>query len=262
MLHIRLLSALVLIPPVLAAAWFGGLFFTLLVAAVTVLMAWEWERLCGDTAGLSAGIVGAVGAVSAVVAASQPLWALAALALAAALVAVERRRRDLPRPLWVAAGALYVGVPVAALVWLRADAALGREALLWLLALVWATDTGAYVAGRTIGGPRLAPRISPKKTWAGLLGGMAAAAAVGAAFAAAGSGLGGAAALAGLSAALAVVAQAGDLAESAVKRHFGIKDSGAIIPGHGGLFDRLDGLLAAAPVVAVVMALGAFPVGR
>jgi phosphatidate cytidylyltransferase len=126
----------------------------------------------------------------------------------------------------------------------------GRGPLLWVLFLVWATDSGAYFAGRAIGGPKLAPRISPKKTWAGLAGGMLAAALVG--WAMQNGVMPGAWRLAAASAALAVVAQAGDLAESGLKRYFGVKDSSQLIPGHGGVLDRLDGLLAVAPAVAVL----------
>jgi phosphatidate cytidylyltransferase len=123
----------------------------------------------------------------------------------------------------------------------------------WLLLVVWTTDIGAYFAGRSIGGPKLAPRISPGKTWAGLVGGMAAAGLVGGlltALAGAGFWL-----AAGLGALLAAVAQAGDLFESRLKRHAGVKDSGHLIPGHGGLLDRIDGLVFAAPTFALVVAL-------
>ena len=138
------------------------------------------------------------------------------------------------------------------LAWLFA--ASGPETLLWLVFVVWATDTGAYAFGRMVGGPRLAPRISPNKTWAGLLGGVCSAAAIGGLFPF----------FLGFSAwtvalwfamGLACVAQGGDLLESYLKRRFGVKDSGWIIPGHGGVLDRMDGLIAAAPVVAVVVAL-------
>ena len=155
------------------------------------------------------------------------------------------------RPLWLAAGFVYIAVPCIALSWLRATPETGLAIILWLLAVVWATDIGAYFAGRGIGGPKLAPRISPKKTWAGLAGGMIAAGAVGAVTAAVLE-LPGTLGLIAFSMALAVVAQGGDLVESAVKRHFKVKDSGTIIPGHGGLLDRLDGLLTAAPAVAAV----------
>lgn len=155
------------------------------------------------------------------------------------------------RPLWLAAGIVYIATPCIAVVWLRADPETGLGTILWLLAVIWATDTGAYFAGRGIGGLKLAPRISPKKTWAGLGGGMVAAGVVGAATAAL-LDLPNMVALAAFSMALAIIAQGGDLLESAIKRYFKVKDSGNIIPGHGGLLDRLDGLLTAAPAVAAV----------
>jgi len=180
---------------------------------------------------------------------------LAATAGLAALGAMGR----LEHAAWQVAGAPYIGLPVLALVWLRAD--IGYQGTFWLLLVVWATDIGAYAAGRSFGGPLLAPRISPKKTWAGLAGGMVSAAMVGAATALV---LGGAwLPLAAISGALAVVAQAGDLAESHAKRHFGVKDASALIPGHGGLLDRVDGVLAVAPVVALLeLFVGGLPVWR
>jgi len=152
---------------------------------------------------------------------------------------------------WMVAGLIYVIPPAAALVWLRLDPTQGRETVYWLMAAIWATDIGAYAAGRTIGGPRLAPSISPKKTWSGLAGGITCAALVGAGAA---TYLGKSAAwpLALASAGLAVVGQAGDLLESALKRRFGVKDASRLIPGHGGLLDRVDGLLPAVLVVALV----------
>ncbi|HVC62498.1 MAG TPA: CDP-archaeol synthase [Acetobacteraceae bacterium] len=150
------------------------------------------------------------------------------------------------------AGVAYILLAAAGLVWLRADPVVGRANLMFLLVLVWASDIGAYIAGRAVGGPRLAPRISPGKTVAGALGGWLAAVLVGvvAAVPLAASPWR-AAVLAGL---LGVVAQAGDLLESFVKRHFGVKDSGRLIPGHGGLLDRLDALLAVA-LAASLLAL-------
>jgi phosphatidate cytidylyltransferase len=149
------------------------------------------------------------------------------------------------------AGLGYVLLAAVSLLWLRSDPAAGRADVLFLLCVVWSNDTGAYLLGRWIGGPRLAPRISPGKTWSGAAGGLLAAVAVG---------LLAAHVLADapswraipLSAALAVVAQGGDLLESFVKRRLEVKDSGHLIPGHGGLFDRLDALLAAAPVAALL----------
>ena len=154
------------------------------------------------------------------------------------------------------AGLAYVGVAGAALLWLRDDPVAGRADVLFLLLIVWAGDIGAYLVGRWLGGPRLAPRISPGKTWSGALGGLLAAIAVGLIVAHLLSD-----AMAWqvilLAGALGVVAQAGDLLESFVKRRLEVKDSGHLIPGHGGLFDRLDGVLAAAPVAAMLaLALG------
>jgi len=156
---------------------------------------------------------------------------------------------------WRLVGALYIGLPCWALLSLRADPVAGRDTLFWVLAEGWAADTGAYTFGRLIGGPKLAPVISPNKTWAGLAGGISMAAIVGV----------GAAllldqtavlTLAGLSALIGAVSQGGDLIESWVKRHFGVKDTGSIIPGHGGLLDRVDGLLTAAVGVAILSAVG------
>lgn len=257
-LRVRVLSALVLALPALAAVYVGGLLFDLLLGIVVLLMAFEWDRLCAGPRGASANandpatwaLVAAILAV--IVAALLRAPALALWLTPAGFAAVFLIARGIGRraPLLQALGALYIGIPFVALVWLRADPAAGAVTVFWLLGVVWATDTGALFAGRGIGGPKLAPVISPNKTWAGLAGGMLAAALVGAAFA---LWHGAPVALAALvSAGLAVVAQGGDLAESLVKRHFGVKDSGTIIPGHGGIFDRVDGLLAVAPVWALV----------
>lgn len=246
MLRTRALSALVMIPVALGAVWLGSPFFDILVALAGAVMAWEWSRIVDGGRFAATGKVMAVVAVlAALLAAELPLLALLALAGGIGTVSALGRSR------WLTLGMVYVGLPVVALVWLREYG--GLMTLLWVFGLVWATDTGAYAAGRTIGGPLLAPRVSPKKTWAGLLGGMVAAALVGAGFA---LGLGlPVALLAGASAALAVVAQGGDLFESWIKRRYDVKDSSAIIPGHGGVLDRVDGLISAAPVVALAALL-------
>ena len=151
----------------------------------------------------------------------------------------------------------YVGVAAAALLWLRDDPRVGWPNILFLVLVVWSADIGAYATGRLIGGPRLAPRLSPGKTWSGAAGGLLAAVAVGvmtAQILSASTTPWRAIVLAG---ALAIVAQAGDLLESAVKRRLQIKDTSHLIPGHGGLFDRLDAILAAAPAAALLaLALG------
>ena len=149
------------------------------------------------------------------------------------------------------AGVPYVGCAVAGLLYLRADPAFGRWATLFVVLIVWGSDVGAYVFGRWLGGPRLAPAISPGKTWSGAVGGLVAAVAVGALVVALAGDAPGAGSLA-VAATLAVASQAGDLLESWIKRLAGVKDSGHLIPGHGGAFDRLDGLLVAAPLAAVL----------
>lgn len=254
-LVLRTLSALVLAPIAVGAILLKWPAFDLLVAAGTGVLAWEWDRLCGE------GRFGRTGAVllgvvlATVLAASLAYPALAcAMAIAGAvLIDGLAVAQSSAQPHWRGAGALYVGVPAIALLWLR-DEPDGGKILLWLFIVVWATDIGAFAAGRLIGGPRLAPRLSPHKTWAGLGGGVAAAAVAGAAVAR-GLASADAAGLTALSAGLAVVAQLGDLTESAIKRHFNVKDASGLIPGHGGLFDRVDGLLAAAPAVALVRLL-------
>ena len=161
------------------------------------------------------------------------------------------RRRN-SRPL-MAAGLAWVAVAGIALIWLRQDSAAGRANLLFLAPVVWASDVGAYAAGRLLGGPKLAPRISPAKTWAGAGGGLLAAIAVGLLIAAL-LGPWNFARAALVAAGLGLAAQAGDLVESGFKRSCGAKDSGRLIPGHGGLLDRLDGMLAAAPAAALLVA--------
>jgi phosphatidate cytidylyltransferase len=253
---LRAASAAVLAPPAIAAAWFGGPWLALVTALAGGGMAWEWARLCG------AGRIGASGAVLiggvllAIVAAAVAGIAVAlalGLAAAAAVFPIARSEgvRDAP---WLAAGAPWIAVPCSLLVWLAQAPGAGRAIVLWIFAVVWATDIGAYMAGRRIGGPRLAPHWSPQKTWAGLAGG-----ALGAALAGwAAAHLAGAAPppLVMVSAGLALVEQFGDLAESMVKRRFGVKDSSGLIPGHGGLLDRLDGMLTVIPAVALLSLAG------
>jgi phosphatidate cytidylyltransferase len=151
-------------------------------------------------------------------------------------------------------GMLWVALPCVCLLWLAREGISGRVTLLWVVAVVWATDIGAYVVGKMLGGPRLAPRWSPRKTWAGLAGGTVCAALSGWVTAAL-LGLSPALPLVFISAGLAIVEQFGDLAQSFAKRRFGVKDSSGLIPGHGGLLDRVDGLLAVVPVVALMTLL-------
>lgn len=255
-LRLRILSSLVLMPLAVAAVWFGSPWLPLMTALAGGGMAWEWARLCrfGRTGASGALLIAVV--VAAIAAAGFGMeTAGAAIGVAgAALVLLLARYEDGADPEWLALGTLWVALPCILLLWLAHEEGAGRVTLLWIFAVVWATDIGAYAAGRRIGGPRLAPRWSPRKTWAGLVGGAICAALAG----------WGTARLLGLSvlplvlvsAGLAIVEQFGDLAESVAKRRFGVKDSSGLIPGHGGLLDRLDGLLAVVPAVALLTAIG------
>lgn len=260
----RALSAAVIAPPALAAVWLGGYWLLALVLPVAVLMGLEWARLVGYGGHpwlVRALAFAAPQPVLAMLVGGFPIAVLHLMLLTGALYAlVGALDRDANKQsgLWYAAGLPALALPLLCLLWLRARQPDGAETVLWLVALVIATDIGAYFTGRLIGGPKLMARISPKKTWAGLTGGMAAAGGVGALaaiLAFVGDGGAPVIAVALLSALLAVVAQAGDLAESAVKRHFDVKDSGTLIPGHGGLFDRLDGFLITLPALALLVAL-------
>ena len=236
-LRIRILSAAVLTPIGVASVWLGGVAFALIVGIIVTGLIIEWLLLFRPKAPWTGPRPPARGTGEGV----GRTWAC------------------LPssRPGLFSAGLLYVAVAGTSLLWLRADPVSGRADVLFVLLIVWAGDIGAYLVGRWIGGPRLAPHISPGKTWSGAGGGLIAAVA---------TGLLAAHFLAGpvtpwqpalIAVVLSIVAQAGDLLESFVKRLLAVKDSGNLIPGHGGLFDRLDGVLAAAPVAALLaLALG------
>ncbi len=159
----------------------------------------------------------------------------------------------LSRSIALGAGQFYVGLPILALLWLRDQPENGLVLTFWALSTVWATDIGAYFSGRSIGGPKIAPAISPSKTWAGLFGGMASATVLAACFQ---RWFGLPAALVGVTPLLAIAAQAGDFLESWMKRRAGVKDSGTLLPGHGGVLDRLDGVVTAIPLAALVVSSG------
>jgi len=251
----RLISAAVLAPLVLGLVWLGGAGFFVLVVAVALLSIREWVRMVALGSGwapliLSYIAVGAVLAADLLGGALPALGVLAVLPLATFVVVPPHAKHN--RSV-IAFGIPYIAGSCVAMIWLRADPQTGFSLFLYFLLTVWATDTGAYVVGRWWGGPRLAPAISPSKTWAGLIGGMIAAGCTGLAVAlVAEAQQPWFAAL--LSVGLAVAAQCGDLFESAVKRRYKLKDSGGLIPGHGGLLDRIDGLIAVAPVLAVFQA--------
>ena len=204
--QVRVLSAVVLLPPVVAAAYYGRPWFDLLVVVFAAAMMWEWVVMAGRQA------------------------------------------------LWLVVGAVYILAACYVLHDLRGATAGGRDVLFFVFVVTWTTDTGAYLTGRAFGGPKLAPRVSPSKTWSGAAGGLLFGVGAGillwwllrdaADFA-----------VAGVAAAASVACQLGDLLESAAKRHFAVKDSGNLIPGHGGILDRVDGLLAAALAVGIGAAI-------
>jgi phosphatidate cytidylyltransferase len=255
-LGLRVRSALALIPIALGMLLLGPLPFAAMVGLAVALMALEWQRLIaarfdqlsGKVAG-GAALIGAAGALI-LAAGGWPREALMVLVVAVGLSAGVAAWLG-ANPLWTGLGVAYLGVPAVALVWLRSDPERGLGLLVWLLAVVWAADTFAYIIGRWLGGPKLAPTISPAKTWSGLCGGVIGGALVGGLGVAVG-GSGRTLQAMELGAVLAVVGQAGDLVESAFKRRAGVKDSGRLIPGHGGVLDRLDGLLFAAPALALL----------
>lgn len=250
-----MISAGVLLPVTLTAAYFGGWAFTVLVLIAVLLAVREWDRLCGGSGQDTVTLAQAVVVTGAVVLAGYNAFAHAVELIGAGVVLVAVvaliNRRQL---LWPMLGVMYTAVPATACIYLRADAEIGRALIMWLFVVVWTTDMAAFFAGRALGGPRLAPRISPGKTWAGVLGGTAAAAIVGIVVAWVG-GLTPGVGFALLGVVVAVVAQLGDLVESWIKRNFDVKHSGTLIPGHGGVLDRVDSLVFAAPTVAGVALL-------
>lgn len=257
----RFLSALVLGPAVLLCIWLGAEPWSMLVAISAAILAWEWVRLCGLKNRRLPGLVvpAAVLASAGLAVLERPLAALAVLGLGTAVAALAgstRAQGQKPSRLF-AFGVLYVGLSSLALVVLRHDDEAGRANVLFLFMTVWACDIGAYMAGRAIGGPKLWPAVSPNKTWSGALGGLLAAVLVGLGTAQL-LAPGGAGRAMLIALVLGIASQAGDLMESAIKRHFNVKDTSSLIPGHGGMLDRLDGVMAAAPVAVLI----AFAVGQ
>lgn len=242
----RALVGVVLIAIALFALVQGGLALWVLVCIMALLMMGEWADLAGVDAGNKRIAMFALSvplAILSPLAAGPGFFVVGLIAGAAFFVTIVSRRPQL------AVGVAYAGIPVAALLFLR-EQPNGLTLAFWTLALVWATDIGAYFSGRFIGGPKLAPAWSPSKTWAGLGGGMIAALLTGLTFWKwGGLPLG----LALSSFVLAAVAQGGDLYESVLKRRAGVKDSGNILPGHGGIMDRLDGVVPVAPMVALLV---------
>ncbi len=259
-LLMRIVAAAVLAPAAIAIAYAGGWLWTALVTLAVIGLYIEWLMIVGAVGQrriLASGIT-ALAIAGLLLAFGRLDTALLVLAVGfagVALLSPERR-------IWTAAGFFYAASAEIASVLVRLDRAEGFAALILVLLVVWVTDIGGYFAGRSIGGPKLWVRVSPKKTWAGAIGGFVASLVVAAGFAALGLGKTGPLVL--LGAVLSIISQLGDLFESAVKRRFGVKDSSHIIPGHGGLLDRLDGLVAAIVLAAIfgILRGGVDGVGR
>ena len=247
-LAVRGLSAIVLAVITLLITWSGPVPFAGLAICITGVLLWEWGRITGRThlmAGAGPGAIATLAAVALILAG----WDWAALGvmgagILATLITAREGNANLE-----AIGVAYAGLPAIALTWMRA-APSGWDVVLLVFLIVWATDIGAYISGRAIGGPKLCPQISPNKTWSGLVGGVSCAALAAWLFArSVGSPIPGGVALIAL--ALGVLSQLGDLAESGLKRAYGVKDASGLIPGHGGFMDRVDGLIFAAVGAAI-----------
>jgi phosphatidate cytidylyltransferase len=255
----RVGSSLVMAAAALALTYVGGWPFAALwlLAAVVVLL--EWTAMTRASPRHPLSVLGGLGLVALALSVllSFPEWVLPA-AFAAALVATLAVARSTRDRAWASAGFAYAAVIATVPLLVRADPRLGAVGVLWMFAVVWISDIAAYFIGRSVGGPKLWPRVSPKKTWSGFLGGLAAATIGGVAVATVAAAYGrepiaGPWIVALVSALASCVGQLGDLAESALKRQCEVKDSGHLIPGHGGVMDRLDAFWAVCALVGSLM---------
>lgn len=251
----RIASALVLGPAAVASAVAGGPWIAGAAGAAVVAMSYEWARMSEPKQHIPAFTFCLAGALGAVMLASRDLavWGMLWLVLVGAASAL--RRRSLIGAAETVGGVAYIGLPCIAFLWLRGHSGWGLQAILVLFGIIWSADSAAYFGGRFLGGPRLAPNISPQKTWAGLLAGCVAGGTSGAVCARIFDGQVWLWLVTGV--ALAAIGLGGDLFESAIKRRFGVKDASRLIPGHGGVLDRIDGLMAAVSVMA--LGVGVFP---
>lgn len=250
----RTITAIALAAPAAAAVILGPPYLTVFVGAIVAVMAWEWVRVTGAHVFGVTGFTLAALLVAAVATAGfgRFYWAYGIVVAAVPVVIAVARLHAREHALPIAAGALYIGVPALALLWLYARPEIGRALVIWLIAIVIACDIGAFFVGRTLKGPKLAPRISPGKTWSGAVGGVTAAVAAGVALGLVLM-LASPLVLAGAAFVFAVISEMGDLLESGVKRTFRVKDASGILPGHGGMMDRVDGIVAA--LVAAALAI-------
>ena len=253
-LVLRVVSACILIPVVVGFVYLGGWYLGLLMAIVAVLAINEWDVLCGGRGlrAVSAWLQAVILVLTAFFACAD-LLPLALLCIVAGISAIFLLGSIINiKTTWTIIGIVYLALPLLSLIWIREGTIEGFKSLIWLMGVVWATDIGAILVGRLMGGPRLLSRISPSKTWSGAFGGILFAVIVGIvmAFLYGNTTL---VFLVLLSTSVSIVAQIGDFAESAVKRRYGVKDSGWLIPGHGGVLDRIDSMVLVLPVAAFVM---------
>ncbi|BCG88204.1 phosphatidate cytidylyltransferase [Mesorhizobium sp. 113-3-9] len=251
-LQLRVISAVVLAVIALGLTWLGGLPFRLLCAAMVAMIFYEWTRMSRPVTPHGLGFLPealAVVFIGALIAGLPAFWLLLLAVILIAVTAIAALVRQTGQ--WEASGLAYASVSGLSLALLRDGDHAGLVAILFLFAVVWATDIFAYFVGRAVGGPKLAPAISPGKTRSGALGGAVGGVVAGVTLAAV-AGAGNLALLGLVALVLSIVAQAGDLFESWVKRRHGRKDSGVLIPGHGGVMDRVDGLVAAALALYVI----------
>jgi phosphatidate cytidylyltransferase len=250
-LALRVASAVVLVPAALAATWIGGWIFLVLVSIGVALLAIEWGGMSAPRAParVAAAVTAAVLVAVFLTHLQHPVWGWTAILVGAAAAALVARGVA-ERPADAAFGVIYLAPAALCLIWLRSTNQ-GHWWTLMLFAATWAADIGAFAVGSALKGPKLWPRFSPNKTWSGFLGGLAAAMATGTVMAALSAFRLNLVAAAAIGLVVGFATMAGDLWESALKRRFGVKDSGDLIPGHGGLLDRVDGLMFAVVVMAL-----------
>ena len=256
-LRARVASGLVLASAAVVAAWLGGPWLAGACGAAVVAMSYEWARMSEPEALAPAFLFSLAGSLGAVMFSSWQYLEYGVVWLAACAFLSAARRRTLTGVIETAGGAIYIGLPTAIFVWLRDRGPEGLETILALFAIIWAADSFAYFGGKVIGGPKVAEGLSPKKTWSGIITGTLAGASAGlgcgylfhappelhmAWFA--------------IGALIAITGLMGDLIESFLKRRFGVKDASKLIPGHGGVLDRIDSLMAATLLTGAVMAFG------
>ncbi|MCA0422805.1 MAG: phosphatidate cytidylyltransferase [Proteobacteria bacterium] len=247
----RVVSAVVLASVAVFTAWWGAWPFALVWCALAVAVAYEWSRIVAPERALALAAAMAALGLLLVLSTSLPnAFGASVLAAVGSVIAIPLLARH-PARNWMAAGLAYAYLLAAASVLVRGEGRMGFVAIFYLFAVVWMTDIGAYFAGRSIGGPKFAPRISPKKTWSGVVGGLIAGV-VSSLLVLLAFGIPVRAVHALISLMLGISVVFGDLFESFLKRRFGVKDAGALIPGHGGFLDRLDGFTLAVVLAALI----------